>query len=319
MAFHYRSVKRQPLTNSVDQFPTRILAVIVLYKIAASESVTFNTLQKAISVIENGKVDIKILLYDNTPGGQDTGVLPAGVQYKANLENDGLAKAYNYALKIAHENGFDWLLTLDQDTTLPIDFMCKICDAMTLVAPMSTVAAISPSIPANHWIFTKYFTNGFVGISLERFVFAVNSASMLRVSALRTVGGYDEKYWLDFSDVEMYYRLQLYDFHVFVAGDIHVEHEISVFDLVNRASPARYENIHRAEEAFYDKYLGRIEGFVFFLRLIYRLTITLRKAGATLPYYKVGLRFLCRRLFYSRKHRRENWEKSASCRLVSLM
>jgi GT2 family glycosyltransferase len=304
-----------------------VLAVIVLYKMKPSESVTFNTLQKAISCLQRGQVDIKILLYDNTPGGQNIGVLPGGVQYKADLENNGLAKAYNYALKIAQENCYDWLLTLDQDTTLPVDFMRKLCDTMTFVTPMNAVAAIvpyvsgntrpiSPSIPVNHWTSTKYFPDGFIGIPLEKLVLAVNSASTLRVGALRAVGGYDERFWLDLCDVEMYHRLQSRDYRVFVAGNIHVRHEIAIFDLLNRTSLARYENIHRAEEAYCDEYLGRIEGFVFLLRLLFRLTCLLWRAGATLPYLRVVLRFLCRRLFWTRECRMENWEQSIRQRLA---
>ena len=81
------------MANPINELPVRILAVIVLYKMHPSESVSFRTLKAAASSSESGQADIRILLYDNTPGGQDTGVLPEGVQYKADFENGGLAKA----------------------------------------------------------------------------------------------------------------------------------------------------------------------------------------------------------------------------------
>jgi GT2 family glycosyltransferase len=299
----------------------KLFVVVVLYKQQPTDSLTLNTLQASISRIPIGKVDIELLLYDNTPGGQDIRVLPRGVQYVADIENGGLAKAYNYALQIAHDRGFDWLLVLDQDTSLPADFMCKLCSTIAFVTPLNEVAAIvpsivgngrliSPSFPTKRWLFTKRFRDGFIGISMQRLTLAVNSASTLRVSALRAAGGYDPRFWLDCSDVVMFHRLQLNGFRIFVAGNIHVEHEVSVLDLTNRATPGRYANILGAQEAYFDGYLGRIEGIVQLLKHVY-LVVKLCKTGVTPPYFNVWLRFLCRRLFYSRKHRLRTWEYSA--------
>lgn len=298
----------------------RLLAVVVLYKMKPNESVSFSTLQKAISCLQLGQAEVKIVLYDNTPKGQDTGELPTGVQYKADIENGGVATAYNYALEIAQDEGFDWLLTLDQDTSLPIDFLCRLCNAAMFVAPMHNVAAIAPRITSDgrvvspftlmkHWTLMRHFPDGFIGIPAEN-VDAINSAFTIKVSALKAIGGYDPRLALDFCDLVIGHRLHRQNLRVFIAGNIHVEHELSVFDLMNRVDLVRYENIQRAEEAFYDECLGRIEGIVLLLRLFFRLFCKLWRAGATLPYFMVGLRFLCRRLFYSRKHRTESWKQS---------
>ena len=316
-----RTTRKHPLANSFNQLPVRVLAVIVLYKMLPNESVAFKTLRAAMSNVQRGKTDIKIVLYDNTPGGQDVEALPADVKYQADVNNGGLSKAYNYSLEIAYENGFDWLLTLDQDTALPVDFLCKLSDAIAFVAPLNAVAAIvpsvssdgiviSPSIPLKSWAVWKHFPADFVGISMEKMTLAVNSASTFRVNALREIGGYDPRYWMDFSDILLYHRLHEKNFRVFVAGNIYVEHEASVLDMKNRVSPDRYEKIDRAEEAFYDEYLGTKEGMVLFLRLLYRLVYKLWKARVTLPYFKVGLIFLCRRIFWSRKRRLKNWKQS---------
>jgi GT2 family glycosyltransferase len=308
------------LADSVNQLPVRVLAIIVLYKLKPRDSVTFNTLQASISGLKQGQADIKILLYDNTPGGQDTGVLPANAQYKADLDNGGLAKAYNYALGIAHEEGIDWLLTLDQDTSLPVDFASKLCHAAAFVAPLSMVAAIVPIVSGGGrvmtpWIFTKHWPlmkrlpNGFVGISMEK-TYAANSASTIRVSALKTIGGYDPRFPLDYSDLVMYHRLHANNFRIFVAGNIFVEQELSFLDLKNRSTPDRYESGLLAEEAFYDEYLGKVQGMVQLFRNFYRLVYKLWRMGGTVVHLRITLRFLCRRLFYSRKHRVESWKRS---------
>jgi GT2 family glycosyltransferase len=298
----------------------QLFVVVVLYKLKPSESKTLNTLREAISCLRQGQANIRILLYDNTPGGQDPGMLPANVQYKADFTNSGLAKAYNYALESADREGFDWLLTLDQDTSLPADFLRQLCHTASFVGPLTHVGAIAPYISGDgrvispfvitkHWIGTTHLQSGFIGVSLQK-THAVNSASTLRVSALKTIGGYDPKFHLAYSDIVLFDRLHNHGFRIFVAGNIRVQHEMSIFDLKNRSSARRYEEMLRAEEAYYDDYMGRIGDIVLVLKLSYRLVFRLWKTGRSLPYFRLSVKFLCRRLFFSRKHRMESWNLS---------
>jgi GT2 family glycosyltransferase len=300
--------------------PVRVLAVIVLYKMLPNDSASFRTLRTAMLRLQGDQKDIKVVLYDNTPCGQDASELPIGVHYKADYENGGLAKAYNYALEIAYEEGYDWLLTLDQDSNLPLDFLCRLCNTARFAASLGNVAAIVPFVHSDgrvispvrrmkHFPKTAQFPDGFVGISLVKTI-AVNSASTIKVSALRAIGGYDPRFYLDQSDIVLYHRLHCNNFSVFVAGNIHVEHELSIFDLNNRSTLNRYEDALRAEEAFYDEYMGWAEGVVLLLRILHLLIYRLRRTGGGLAYFKVGLRFLFRRLFYSRKHRVNEWTRS---------
>jgi len=296
----------------------KLFIVIVLYKLKPSESVTLTSLRKAMAQVQAAQLKFKLLIYDNTPGGQDPGPLPADITYISDTRNSGLAKAYNCALQAAGEGGFDWLLTLDQDTVLPLDFMSKLCDTAALAFPMERVGAIvpiamcdgrgiSPKMIMKHGTLGKCFPKGFSGISEHR-AHAVNSASTIRVSALKAVRGYDERYNLWFSDIVMYNRLHAHDFRIFVAGNIHVDHEMSGFDLKSRSTPGRYEDILRAEEAFYDQYIGWLGGVVLLLKLLFRLVYRLRSTGGGWPHFKIAFRFLCRRVFYSRSHRMESWK-----------
>ena len=304
----------------MNQSRVRVLAVIVLHNMQPSESASFRTLQTAISDFKDGQADIKILLYDNTPGGQDPGALPTGVQYKPDVANSGLAKAYNFALGIAYDKHFDWLLTLDQDTSLPDDFLPKLFDAITFVTPRNTVAAIVPFVSdrghvispftlTKHLVRAKFFPAGFMGIPLET-VYAANSGSTIRVEALKTIGGYDQDFYLDYSDIVMYHRLHCNNFSIYVAGNIYLGHEISGLDLRNRSSPKRYECAVCAEGQFYDEYLGRVERMVLLLRLVCRPVYRIWRMGGSLPYFMVLIRHLCKRLFCSRMDRMKSWKQS---------
>jgi GT2 family glycosyltransferase len=297
----------------------KLLAVVVLYKKHPCESAAFRSLQAAILHNKNLPAQVRILLYDNTPGGQQCGVLPSNVLLKADTNNGGLAKAYNHALEVALAYGYTWLLTLDQDTRLPLDFLCHLADLAAFVGPREDVAAIVPRLSSDGrtispgrllkpWGHVAPFLDAFTGISLDETI-AANSASTFRVSALKSIGGYDPRFQIWCSDLLIFHRIYLNDLRVFVTREIQAEHEMAGFDLKARSSPKRYEDALRAEEAFYDEYMGWVSDLVLRLKMVRRLVYGIRAAGGTLPYYKVGWRYLCRRLFYSRKRRMESWRQ----------
>jgi GT2 family glycosyltransferase len=302
--------------------PARILAVIVLYKSRPVDSPALNTLLAAISHLQLAEADVRILLYDNTPGGQDIGPLPNGTEYFADIENSGLPKAYNYALEIASRDGFDWLLTLDQDTTLPDDFLCKLCPVISMVAPKDSIAAIAPRLcdqnrvispytATSYWARTKSLPDSLFGIPGDP-IYPANSAATIRVSALKSIGGYDPDFRLEFSDTVMFHRLQCKNLKIFFAGHIHVSHNISARNLRERSTPARYYGALCAEQAFYDEYLGRIERVMLLLKAISRPFYRVWEAGGDLSFLKVTLKALCRTAFYPRKRRISSWHNPAS-------
>jgi len=193
------------------------------------------------------------------------------------------------------------------------------------MTPLDRVAAVVPRITdkgrvispiaLSLQLFPKFFPADFVGISLER-TSAINSASTVRVSALKTIGGYDPRFWLDYSDAVMFHRLHLKGMRIFIAGNIRVDHELSVLNMKHRVTLRRYEDILGAEAAFWDECMGRIGDLALLLRFAYRIFYKLWRTKASLPYFKISLRFLCMRLFYSRKHRREVWEQSSRARFI---
>ncbi len=294
-----------------------LLVVIVLYKLRPSESAALETLNAAIFRSNPNGSYIKILLFDNTPGAVDPGSLPDGVLYEAAKQNEGLASAYNRALEFASREGVDWLLTLDQDTSLPDNFLSALGAIASSIGSDPKVAAIVPQVFDKtrlvspswwHWdTFPKYFPVGFVGVS-HRNASAFNSASTLRVSAVRSVGGYDSRFWLDYSDAYLYRKLYKHGMYIYVAGNIHVQHQFSVLDMNRSVSVARYQNILSAGCAFWDLELGRLAALDYTGRLIYRAFYKHLKHGHSAAFRSASLQMLKRRLFQSRKRRIKDWE-----------
>jgi GT2 family glycosyltransferase len=258
---------------------TSIFAIIVLYKKTAAASPTVWTLLEAAHAASN-RLRLTVLVVDNTPGGQDLGVLPGGVRYHAEPDNPGLAVPYNKALKMAEEEGFTWLLTLDQDTNLPVDFLKKIEVYAEQYASAARVAGIVPRITDRGRLispfrfvggfFPKVLAPGVEGVS-KRFTSALNSASMLRVSTVRMLGGYDLQFPLHNSDTNLFHRLDQAGKRLVVAGNILVSHELAIMDRQGRMTPERYRRLLADERVFWDLHMGVLGRAERLLRLMGRV------------------------------------------------
>jgi glycosyltransferase involved in cell wall biosynthesis len=294
----------------------RIFAVIVIYKMRSSESPALRTLMVAAEQASRNDLQLEILVWDNAPGGQDAGEVPAGVRYEAAPENVGLAGAYNRALEIASSEGYDWLLTLDQDTILPPEFLIRVSQIAREVEITPSIAAIVPQITGGGRALSPFwfswaglansFNKDFVGVPSQA-TFAFNSASTIRVTALRQIGGYHPWFWLDNSDHYMFRQLHRHGKRVFVSNDIKVTHHFSMMDMQTDVTPARYRNILLAESAFWDLEMGTLAGLERTARLILRVYKHSRRKDSP-KLCALTAQFIGRRLFWSRKRRIQAWD-----------
>jgi glycosyltransferase involved in cell wall biosynthesis len=292
-----------------------ILAVIVLYKTAALDSVSATSLKRALTTVGQGNVRFQVLFFDNSPVA---GVAPGMFEnedYVSVPENAGLACAYNRGMLIAEKEGFEWLLTLDQDTSLPEDFLVGMVEGIGLAGDDAQIAGIVPQIFGSgrrlspytfRWgAVPKWFPPDCSGV-MDRATYALNSASLFRLSALRQVGGYDNRFWLDASDHMMFHALAAYGKRIYVAGEIHVQHALSVLDKGTSMPGARYENMLAAESAFWDLHMGLLAHGERNLKLFVRLMRQCLRGESELR--NISFRYLGLRLLRTRRYRLARWE-----------
>jgi GT2 family glycosyltransferase len=300
-----------------------LTAVIVLYGISAEESPAFRSVLASRQRLRSENGEAQILLWDNSPDPQIIPKLPDGVHYFADQTNSGLATAYNHALAWAVEHGSEWLLTLDQDTAVPQDFFQKMAAAAQASTKYAGIGAIVPQIVTDgralspNWFqygaIPRWYRTGFTGVPREP-VFAFNSGAMLRIAALRQVGGYDPRFWLDDSDAMIFSKLQEFGKRVYIAGEIQVEHEFSMKDMQRRMSPQRYRNALFAETAFWDLRMNRAAGWERAVRLFIRL-VKQQFRGDSAELRRITWQALMRRLFTRRRRRIAQWMRATASRL----
>ncbi len=305
--------------------PVSVLAVIVLYKLEPRASISYTTLLAAQARARQSAaaIHLTILLVDNTPGGTAPQELPEEVLCLPCAQNLGLANAYNRAIELAEARGCQWLLTLDQDTSLPEDFLVAMGAIAAGVQATPAIAAIVPRLVSGGEVFSPnyflagafpaWFPPGFDGVPRQD-VFAFNSAAMVRVDALMQLGGYDPWFWLDNSDAVMFRRLHQFGKRVFVGGSVHVEHEFSMKAMRLRISPWRYRHMLLAESAFWDAEMNAVAGVERTVRLFLRLFKHIYRRDPR-PLQALTLRFLALRLFRSRAYRRRLFRQAGEQKL----
>ena len=159
----------------------------------------------------------------------------------------------------------------------------------------------------------RWFSGGYCGVP-EQAVYAFNSGSMLSVTALQQIGGYDPWFWLDNSDAQVFNRLHQHGKRVYIAGDVAVQHDFSMKNMSERMSADRYRNTLLAETAFWDMRMNRMAGWERGLRLLLRL-IKHRVRQDNMELRRITRQALLRRLFTSRPKRLEEWRRKTRERL----
>jgi GT2 family glycosyltransferase len=209
---------------------------------------------------------IDVVLWDNSPQKLTDPTLPFPFHYGWAERNLGTAGAYNHALAIAEERGIPWLLLLDQDTDLTSTFLHSMVHHSREQLPNARVGSIVPFIHSRTKLVSprlfqpfnrsKPVARSFSGELLAN-AYALNSGSVMRVSALREIGGYSEDFWLDLSDVYAFQQLFEHGKSIFVAGDIAMNHALSATNFEEEMDPEHYEEFMAAESAYLQIFRSR--------------------------------------------------------------
>jgi hypothetical protein len=153
----------------------------------------------------------------------------------------------------------------------------------------------------------NWYPEGYRGVPAEP-VFAFNSGAMIRVDALRQIGGYDLRFPQDHSDTLMFHNLHAHGKRVYVSGDVQLEHELSFIDIGRRLSPERYRRALLAESAFWDLHMSRLAGCERTARLLLRM-IRHWQRGDRNEVRRITLEFLIFRIFRTRAQRLRKWNE----------
>ncbi|MDM0546290.1 glycosyltransferase family 2 protein [Clostridium perfringens] len=139
-----------------------------------------------------------------------------------NLENEGIAKALNQALEYSHVNGFQWLLTLDQDSISDDKFMYNYYFFLEKNKRISNLALLTPKIIDRNLVcdnksFEKEYNECFT---------AITSGSLINVEIAKRVGGFKNELFIDGVDFEFCLNLKSNGYRIFRINKAKLYHEL---------------------------------------------------------------------------------------------
>ena len=166
---------------------------------------------------------IKVLVTDDaSPCTSDPalrGVESLGVDVVRHRHNRGIARGLNDGVAFAVARGADWLLTVDQDSSLPPGYI-----AALLAAATDRVGVIGAEIISDASGDVRYPTTQRNGHLTTEEVF--QTGSLWSVAALTAIGGFDESLGIDAVDAAACLRLRERGFIVALAPGVRLEHRV---------------------------------------------------------------------------------------------
>ncbi|HQQ97464.1 MAG TPA: hypothetical protein PLX35_09375 [Cyclobacteriaceae bacterium] len=186
------------------------LIVLVLYKQELRETASYQSLMAAWP----SSGGMKLLIYDNSPEAQFLNQPPEHllIQYIHDPSNPGVGKAYNVAASMAQEEGYRWLMLMDQDSTFPANIFHAYAAS---IQAFPQVLIFGPCLFDHRGLLSPFGRGKTSGRRLGKIspglhsltdVAIINSGLLIDVRAYHQSRGYDERLSLDFSDINFLSR-----------------------------------------------------------------------------------------------------------------
>lgn len=168
-------------------------AVVVLYN---PEDITIDNISSYQNCVDT------IYVVDNTPAGVGSNFLAKltkikKYEYVCLGENLGIAAALNCGVKKAQEDGYQWVATFDQDSSVVDEYFSAMEKIFLAVPDKECIAIISP-------IYVEQsYANQVIYAPPEPFCFVestMTSGNILNIDAWEKVGGFDNELFIDYVD-----------------------------------------------------------------------------------------------------------------------
>lgn len=232
---------------------TDLVIILVIYKKKFKEI-------PALSFIEDlhlkAELKLHLVIYDNSPEViNDASELPANISYVHDKNNPGLAVAYNYGLDVCNKRKCEWLLLLDHDTELTEDYFAKVFELFRRNILTPEVVAIMPIVKANDITIAPvkrelilYHTPLNKTGLLTGNISGINSCTIIRVSFMNELGGFNLKFPLDYLDHWFFNEITKAAKYIYVLDTV-IRQNLSIINA--KIDPIRYRSLLRARVLFY--------------------------------------------------------------------
>ena len=203
----------------------KILAVIISYNPDNLIINLYNSIKDQVSeliIVDNFTTDEKSKKYLEELKNK-------GCKIIFNDKNYGIAKALNQGAKYATDNGYKWLLTLDQDSKFFPNTYKILLDSYEKMDDKDKTMLIAPKYIErfdckNFNISNSYDVNTSIKWKKEKFI--ISSGSLINTDIFNHIGFFEEKLFIDNVDFDFCLRLNIKGFISKIAENIYFLHSL---------------------------------------------------------------------------------------------
>lgn len=193
-----------------------ICGVVILYNPISDEVVTnirsyLENVEKLVVVNNSDKFD---------PDLESVIAAEPKIVYIDNKSNLGIARALNIGCAMARQNNFEWVLTMDQDSFFENENLKRLIAAARYFSQDKSISIISPV----HEIQTSKKKQLIAGY--KEIKFCMTSGNLLNLEVWGNVGGFKEKYFIDYVDQEFCCRVRKRGFKILECKNSILQHRL---------------------------------------------------------------------------------------------
>ena len=178
-----------------------------------------------------------------------------------NKTNKGIATALNQAARYSLSKGYEWLITLDQDSVAPSNLI----STYSVISNCNNIGIIGCKIvDRNFGVLGKerFKTEGF-----EEVPTCITSASMMNLTIWEEVGGFNEDMFIDSVDFDICLSMREHGYKIIKTYDTALLHEVGHSE-IRKLFGKEYQIYHHSPLRYYYMirngiYLGKRHHFTF--------------------------------------------------------
>ena len=248
------------------------LAIIVFYP-------TKNELDRIIDYLETFE---NIFVYCNSPltfnlSNHDVFKSEKIIKF-GNGNNDGLSKAYNLIINFCSINNIKYLMLLDQDSIYPLNSNSSLYFLEDNPPPSDAALITSRKIPKS--LKNKYkfnLLNDLGKIHFKKVNNTINAGSVIDISKINKIGGYDDDLFLDKVDFDICRTIKYNKLNIYEMSDFYIFHDVGIPKIkkfgnikiiYNAYNPSRIFLIAKSRLIFNKKWIIKNSNKILFVKII---------------------------------------------------
>jgi rhamnosyltransferase len=235
----------------------RICIGIVLYHPSETE---INRVKNYLEVFND------VYVYDNTPGGNCVKDFQlTGIHYIFANKNNGMSIALNSLCKSAINDGYDFIITMDQDSKISNKDLLQMQQYINN-NEMKDIGIVAPTI-----IYDKHLEVKNISINkkVESIEWTITSGSAMNLYIYKSTEGFDENYFIDRLDYDYCFALRQNNKKIIKLSWVYLFQELGEkVGKVNEHNSLRNYYMFRNRLYFYNKYQrGLVKYFILLLTI----------------------------------------------------